>query len=88
MEPIEAGRSRVPARREISRLSRPTFTVGALAAPAGMMDREITFGTPLPVVDWKTGDSARAGALVKVRTRPSVLYTHLFAALGDIRPRG
>ncbi|HEV3306236.1 MAG TPA: SpoIIE family protein phosphatase [Candidatus Sulfotelmatobacter sp.] len=62
----------------------PTFTVGSLADPADMMDREITFGTPLPVVDWKTGDLARAGALVRVRTRPSVLYTHLFAALGDI----
>jgi phosphoserine phosphatase RsbU/P len=62
----------------------PTFTVGSLVAPAGMMDREITFGTPLPVVDWKTGDRSRAGALVKVRTRPSVLYAHLFAALGDI----
>jgi sigma-B regulation protein RsbU (phosphoserine phosphatase) len=62
----------------------PTFTVGSLADPADMMDREITFGTPLPVVDWKTGDLARAGALIKVRTRPSVLYAHLFAALGDI----
>jgi sigma-B regulation protein RsbU (phosphoserine phosphatase) len=62
----------------------PTFTVGSLAAPAGTMDREITFGTPLPVVDWKTGDRSRAGALVMVRTRPSVLYAHLFAALGDI----
>ena len=40
----------------------PTFTVGSLAAPAGMMDREITFGTPLPVVDWKTGDRSTAGA--------------------------
>ncbi|MGA8620182.1 MAG: SpoIIE family protein phosphatase [Candidatus Sulfotelmatobacter sp.] len=63
---------------------RPTFTVGSLAAPAGVMDREITFGTPIPVVNWRTGELARAGALVKVRTRPSVLYTHLFAALGDI----
>jgi len=63
---------------------RPTFSVGSLATPTGFMDREITFGTPLQVVDWKTGDVARAGALVKVRTRPSVLYTHLFAALGDI----
>ncbi|MGA9507040.1 MAG: HAMP domain-containing protein, partial [Candidatus Sulfotelmatobacter sp.] len=62
---------------------RPTFTVGALAASSGLMDREITFGTPLPVVDWKTGERARAGALVKVLTRPSVLYSHLFAALGD-----
>src|ERR1700678_3324338 len=63
---------------------RPTFTVGALPAAASAMDREITFGTPLPVVDWKTGDMERVGALVKVRTRPSVLYNHLFAALGDI----
>ena len=47
------------------------------------MDREITFATPLPVIDWKSGDRARAGALVQVRTRPSVLYSHLFAALGD-----
>jgi sigma-B regulation protein RsbU (phosphoserine phosphatase) len=62
----------------------PTFTVGSLAAPAGMMDREINFGTPLPVVDWTTGARDRGGAIVWVRTRPSVLYSHLFAALGDI----
>ena len=62
----------------------PTFSVGTLAEPANLTDREITFGTPLQVVDWKTGEMARAGALVKVRTRPSVLYGHLFAALGDI----
>jgi sigma-B regulation protein RsbU (phosphoserine phosphatase) len=62
----------------------PTFAVGSLAPPAGMMDREITFATPLRVVEWRTGELARAGALVSVRTRPSVLYTHLFAALGDL----
>jgi len=66
------------------RVFRPTFNVGSLAPAQGMMDREITFGTPLPVVDWKTGERERAGALVRVRTRPSVLYSHLFAALGDI----
>ena len=48
------------------------------------MDHEITFGTPLQVVNWNTGKLAPTGALVKVRTRPSVLYSHLFAALGDI----
>jgi sigma-B regulation protein RsbU (phosphoserine phosphatase) len=62
----------------------PTFSVGAVSAPTDMADREITFGTPLSVVDWKSGENATAGALVKVRTRPSILYTHLFAALGDI----
>jgi sigma-B regulation protein RsbU (phosphoserine phosphatase) len=48
------------------------------------MDREITFGTPLSVVDWKTGARSPTGALVSIHTRPSILYTHLFAALGDI----
>jgi len=62
----------------------PTFSVGAVSAPTDVADREITFGTPLSVVDWKSGENAMAGALVKVRTRPSILYTHLFAALGDI----
>ncbi len=62
---------------------RPTFTVGGLPSPTGNLDREIQFGTPLRVVDWKTGESERAGALVRVRTLPSVLYGHLFASLGD-----
>ena len=60
------------------------YTVGSLAPPAGMTDREITFVTPLSVVDWATGERETAGALVSVRTRPSVLYSHLFASLGDI----
>jgi sigma-B regulation protein RsbU (phosphoserine phosphatase) len=63
---------------------RPAFTVGVLPAPAGMFDREITFGTPLSVVDWKSGEKARAGALIRVQTRPSILYNHLFSTLGDI----
>jgi sigma-B regulation protein RsbU (phosphoserine phosphatase) len=62
----------------------PAYTVGSLAAPAGMTDREITFATPLAVVNWTTGEKEPAGALVSVRTRPSVLYSHLFASLGYI----
>jgi sigma-B regulation protein RsbU (phosphoserine phosphatase) len=62
---------------------RPTFSVGSLPPASGTLDREIQFGTPLRVVDWKTGESERAGALVRVRTLPSVLYGHLFASLGD-----
>jgi phosphoserine phosphatase RsbU/P len=79
-----AGKGKTGPTPDGQQVFRPTFSVGSLAAPAGTMDREITFGTPLPVVNWKTGELARAGALVKVRTRPSVLYGHLFAALGDI----
>lgn len=61
----------------------PTFSVGTLPPAADFVDREIYFPTLLPVVDWKTGDTQRAGALVRVHTRPSVLYGHLFATLGE-----
>jgi phosphoserine phosphatase RsbU/P len=62
----------------------PTFMVGSLPAPSTRFDQVIHFGTPLRVVDWKTGESERAGAVVSVQTRPSVLYDHLFASLGDV----
>ena len=61
----------------------PAFTVGAVPGPAGTLDIEIPLaGTSLSAVDWDTGDRERK-ALVRVRTRPSVLYGHLFAALGE-----
>jgi phosphoserine phosphatase RsbU/P len=60
----------------------PTFTVGAPPGASGTFDREITFATPLAVVDWKTGQQ-RVGAVLRVTTRPAVLYGHLFAALGE-----
>jgi sigma-B regulation protein RsbU (phosphoserine phosphatase) len=88
-EKIEAGSSAGKAQTSAATERKkqafsPTFTVGSLPPATGTMDREITFGTPLPVVDWTTGVGTRAGALVSVRTRPSVLYAHLFASLGDI----
>jgi sigma-B regulation protein RsbU (phosphoserine phosphatase) len=61
---------------------RQTFTVGTVAAPLNNFDREVTFYAPLSVVNWQTG-AHETGALVQVRTRPSVLYGRLFAALGD-----
>jgi phosphoserine phosphatase RsbU/P len=62
----------------------PAFTVGMLPAAAGSLDREVRFLAPLPVLDWKNGEREPSGALVvQVRTRPSVLYGHLFAALGE-----
>ncbi len=60
----------------------PTFTVGTTPPPAGTFDREINFATPLPIIDWKTGEQSRVGAVLQVTTRPTVLYGHLFAALG------
>jgi phosphoserine phosphatase RsbU/P len=61
----------------------PTFSVGALPVAASSFDREITFGTPLAVVDWKSGQQQQVGAVLQVTTRPTVLYGHLFAALGE-----
>ena len=61
----------------------PTFTVGTLPPASSTFDREIWFGTFLPVVDWKTGQSEGQRAVVRVSTRPSVLYGHLFAAFGS-----
>ncbi len=65
----------------------PTFTVGKLPAPSSIMDHEIWFGTPLRVVDWKTGRNEVIGApvspVVRVRTMPSLLYGNLFASLED-----
>ncbi len=61
----------------------PTFTVGSLPSAADKLDFEIPLaGTSLSVIDWDSGKWQRS-ALVRVRTRPSVLYGHLFAALGE-----
>lgn len=61
----------------------PAFTVGSMPQRTGGFDREITFGTPLSVVDWKNGASDKYGPVLQVTTRPTVLYSHLFAALGE-----
>ncbi|MGA9979402.1 MAG: SpoIIE family protein phosphatase [Candidatus Sulfotelmatobacter sp.] len=62
---------------------RPIFVVGSLPPPTGSLDFEIPLaGASLSAVDWKTG-KAGLGAVVRVRTRPSVLYAHLFEALGE-----
>jgi phosphoserine phosphatase RsbU/P len=65
--------------------SEPTFTVGTLPASSSIMDQEISFGAPLRVVNWGTGENEIIGTprspFVRVRTMPSVLYGHLFASL-------
>ena len=61
---------------------KPAFTAGTVPPSTNILDREITFPAPLPVMNWKTGEREPAGALVRVQTRPSVLYERLFAALG------
>ncbi|HXY51560.1 MAG TPA: SpoIIE family protein phosphatase [Terriglobales bacterium] len=77
----EAGKERVLAGGQ--RNLRALFTAGSLPPAAGSFDHPITFGTPLPGVSWETGDHEPTSALVRVQTRPSLLYERLFAALGD-----
>ncbi len=62
---------------------RPTLTAGSLPAANNFFDSVITFGTPLPAIDWTNGERTKTGALLRVQTRPSILYGRLFAALGD-----
>ncbi len=63
--------------------AQPTFTVGTVPSPADNFDLEIPLaGTSLSAIDWANGNPER-NVLVRVRTRPSVLYSHLFAALGE-----
>jgi phosphoserine phosphatase RsbU/P len=64
----------------------PLFTAGSVPAADGLFDRQITFGTPLAVVDWAatTADTEPDAAGVRVQTRPSLLYERLFATLGNI----
>jgi phosphoserine phosphatase RsbU/P len=61
----------------------PVFTVGTVPPPVNSIDREVGFFAPLTVLDWNTGQHSKVGAVLQVHTRPSVLYHHLFAALGD-----
>jgi sigma-B regulation protein RsbU (phosphoserine phosphatase) len=61
------------------------ITAGALPAATGPFDREVNFAALLPLVNWETGTIA--DAVLRVRTRPSVLYQRLFLVLGNFANR-
>jgi sigma-B regulation protein RsbU (phosphoserine phosphatase) len=69
--------------RRSSEVLSSTFTVGTSPQPTSFMDQEIPFVTPLQAVDWGSGTTVGRDILLKVKTRPSKLYGHLFAALGE-----
>ena len=79
LRPGKGGTTSGSGREEL----RLDFSAGALPVAGNTFDREIAFATPLSVVDWTTGAQKKTGALLRVLTRPSVLYTRLFATLGD-----
>jgi sigma-B regulation protein RsbU (phosphoserine phosphatase) len=59
----------------------PRMTAGRLPAPVGRWDVELVCGGYFEVVDWT--DGAPSSALMRIRTRPSLLYHRLFSALGE-----
>jgi sigma-B regulation protein RsbU (phosphoserine phosphatase) len=72
-----------PADSDATGAPRALFTAGAVPNAANLFDHQITFGTPVPVIDWKRGVREQDSPGVRVQTRPSVLYSRLFAALGN-----
>ena len=60
----------------------PLLTAGVLPDPTNRLDNEIRFGSPLLVLNLDNGEHENRAAL-GIRTRPTLLYRRLFAALGD-----
>ena len=63
----------------------PTYTAGSVPSAKSAFDRNVTIATSISVMDWQNGDT-NSPAAVTVQTRLSMLYTRLFAALGDFAP--
>jgi sigma-B regulation protein RsbU (phosphoserine phosphatase) len=61
---------------------RPLLAAGNLPEASNRLDNEINFGSPLSVLIWEDG-TREYRALMRVQTRPSLLYGRLFAALGE-----
>ncbi len=61
----------------------PLITAGALPEAVNQFDRELGFPSPLTVLNVDTGQREYL-AVLRIHTRPSLLYGRLFAALGDV----
>lgn len=72
-----------PAGAEQNYVLHPAMSAGTLPPPSNFLDRQIAFGTPLPVLDWQNGKPDEISSGLRVRTRPSLLYSRLFAAMGE-----
>jgi sigma-B regulation protein RsbU (phosphoserine phosphatase) len=79
--PDRNGEVQVPAPAKASPTARKRVEAGRAPPPSNRFDPIIQFYTLFNAVDWATGKSQIAG--IGVVTRPSMLYTALFATLGD-----
>jgi sigma-B regulation protein RsbU (phosphoserine phosphatase) len=71
----------IPPPATASPAARKSVDAGRVPPPSNRFDPAFRFYTLFNVVDWETGKSQTAA--MGVVTRPSVLYTALFATLGD-----
>lgn len=63
-----------------------TITAGTLPIRTNILDQEISFNMRLPVMDWMQNGALLASHelnALSIDTRPSILYSRLFASLGD-----
>jgi sigma-B regulation protein RsbU (phosphoserine phosphatase) len=64
---------------------RPTLTAGDVPEPTWGFDRRVSFPTAVYVANWLDGDTSEPAA-IRVETRVSRLYDHLFSSLGYFAP--
>jgi sigma-B regulation protein RsbU (phosphoserine phosphatase) len=81
LPPDREGNVQVPPPARASPTARQRVDAGRVPPPSNRYDPAFRFYTLFNVVDWETGNSQTAA--MGVVTRPSVLYTALFATLGD-----
>jgi phosphoserine phosphatase RsbU/P len=79
--PDRTGDVQVPPPANASPTARKGVDAGQVPPPSNKFDQTFRFYTLFNVVDWETGKPQTAA--IGVVTRPSMLYTTLFATLGD-----
>jgi phosphoserine phosphatase RsbU/P len=62
--------------RELAAEASGTISGGTLPPRSFMLDRQITFSTPVTTTEWESGKSLIS--LLSVTSRPALLYAHLF----------
>ncbi|MBZ5630530.1 MAG: SpoIIE family protein phosphatase [Acidobacteriia bacterium] len=78
---IVIGEERLDIKPDAAADTPAAVKAGKLPPPANRFDREITGGSLLKVLDWKSGQERTA--LLAVVTRPSLLYDRLFRTVGQ-----
>jgi sigma-B regulation protein RsbU (phosphoserine phosphatase) len=79
--PDREGNAQIPPPAKGSPSARKRVNAGHVPPPSNKFDTAFSFYTLFDVVDWRTGRSQTNA--IRIVTRPSMLYSTLFATLGD-----